>query len=153
MSDFSFNPLKTITVTGKLSETVFSENICIRNCDIGVGNWTLSLSDITFAYPDNFKLSTSLIFDINCNLVQNYCFNESKIVTLKNVSLVKFVIESEPKVLVNFLPQRWFTINNPSEIIILTLSPWPIKKDINKDDKKLLKDSTICFTVLFKRIN
>jgi len=106
---FSFNPLKTLSVIGKLNETEFSENVCVRNNDLSVGNWTLNLADITLAYPDNFKLSTNLVFDITCNLVQSYSYTKTRTVTLSSVSLTKFFIDSKPKVNVCYLPGINFT--------------------------------------------
>jgi len=153
MNGISCNPLKTLSVSGKLNKLTFSANVCVRNNDLSVGNWGLNLADISLAYPDNFKLSTNLVFDIACNLVQGYTFTESKTVTFTSVPLIKFFIDAKPKVNVSYLPQRWFTINNPSEIITLTLCPWPSKKKETTADTKFLSETNICFTLLFSRIN
>jgi len=154
MSDFfGVNPLKTTSVTGKLDKSEFSANVCIRNNDLCVGNWALSLSDIVLSYPANFSLSTSLLFDISCNFVQGYSFTATKTVSLTNVSLIKFYIDPKPKINVSYLPQRWFNINNPHEVITIKLNPWPSQKNLTSNDKKLLSDTSICFTLLFKRIN
>lgn len=154
MSDIiSLNPLKTLSVSGKLSSNIFIENVCQRNNDISVGNWTISLAEVTLKYPKDFTLSTTLLFDITCNLVQSYSFNESKTVSLKSESLVKFFVNSTPTINVSYLPQRWFIINNPTDTLTITLKHWPSKPTLTEDDKKLLAKTHICFTLLLKRIN
>ena len=64
--NFSFNPLKTFSVVGKLDKTEFSENLCTRNSEISFGNWMLNLADITISHAENFILSTDLIFNVSC---------------------------------------------------------------------------------------
>jgi hypothetical protein len=147
------NPLKTLSVTGKLNTFVFSENVCLRNCDLSVGNWAINIADIALSYPKDFSISTTLLFDIKCNLVQSYSFNQTKTVSLTSVSLLKFFIDSKPTTNVTYLPQRWFNINNASEIITITLIPWPEKKTLSKAEQSLVDQISICFTVLFKRLN
>lgn len=154
MSDIiSFNPLKTLSVSGKLSKNIFIENVCLRNNDIRVGNWTISLADVTLKYPKEFTLSTTLLFDITCNLVQSYSFNDSKTVSLKSESLIKFAVNSSPTINVSYLPQRWFIINNPSDTLTITLKHWPSMPTFTEEDTKLLAKTNICFTFLLKRIN
>lgn len=147
------NPLKTLSVTGKLNTFVFSDNVCLRNCDLSVGNWGINIADIALSYPKDFLISTTLLFDIKCNLVQSYSFNQTKTVSLTSVSLLKFFIDSKPTTNVTYLPQRWFNINNASEIITITLVPWPEKKKLSKAEQLLVDQISICFTILLKRLN
>ena len=151
--NFSFNPLKSLSVVGKLDQTEFFENVCIRNCELSFGNWALTLADITISHADNFKLSTDLIFDVTCNLVQEHSFTITKTVRVQSASLAKYCVEKKPKLKVNLLPNRWFTINNPCENILIQLKQWPSEKPLTENDKKFLKETTICFTILLKRIN
>ena len=119
--NYNTNPLKTVLIEAtQENKYLFKVNLCPEYIDVKCGSWNIAVKDITYtANKDILKF-----VNITTNLVEGKKLNRYNQIESFKPPLQRFEIGKRGSKFTKF-DLIWFTINNSSEVIELTLELWP----------------------------
>ena len=156
MSDVR-NPLKSVQLVTVLTRDKFvnnsviiSENFPSHFADLSVGNWLISINDVT--YSNDKLLAQSYFFNISSKLVLHQTWKNGTELVHEPTVLARFEAKRSSKASLILYPHpNWFFINSLSnQSISLQLSLVPNNFSYFYNEKPEL---TVVITVHLKRYN
>jgi len=119
------NPLKTVLLTGKLSErnSTLICRLCHDYIDIRTGNWNVAIRDISYSAL-NVPADFCEFVNVSTNLVTGKQIDSNQRLQNLEPPLARFEIKGGSKKLITF-NEQWFSVNAQTDLLQLNFEFWP----------------------------
>ena len=154
MLQISHNPLKTITIKGKIdykfkNNQLFAEQrVSLDYAELLRGSWEICVSDISYIISSS-KLRQCYYLNLSSSNVLSSCYSNQQLTT-KSTNLVNFLLKDNCKGDIIYVPaQNWFFLNNLSGNDIQFFLSCENYKELLAENVRI----QLYFTILFRKFN
>ena len=117
----NLNPIKTVLLEAtEQNKYILKVNLCSEYIDIKCGNWNVAVKDVTYITTTDINKFAN----ITTNLVDGKKLDKYKQIESFLPPIQRFEISKKGSKFTKF-DLIWFTVNNSSDVVELSLDFWP----------------------------
>ena len=117
----NLNPIKTVLLEAtEQNKYILKVNLCSEYIDIKCGNWNVAVKDVTYITTTDINKFAN----ITTNLVDGKKLDKYKQIESFLPPIQRFEIAKRGSKFTQF-DLIWFTVNNSSDVVELSLDIWP----------------------------
>ena len=117
----NLNPIKTVLLEAtEQNKYILKVNLCSEYIDIKCGNWNVAVKDVTYITTTDINKFAN----ITTNLVDGKKLDKYKQIESFLPPIQRFEIGKRGSKFTKF-DLIWFTVNNSSDVVELSLDFWP----------------------------
>ena len=117
----NLNPIKTVLLEAtEQNKYILKVNLCSEYIDIKCGNWNVAVKDVTYTTTTDINKFAN----ITTNLVDGKKLGKYKQIESFLPPIQRFEIGTRGSKFTKF-DLIWFTVNNSSDVVELSLDIWP----------------------------